>query len=227
MRRRGVQFHWTTPGWPDFEAFLAALSQPKRKKIRAERRKVAEAGVVVDMLEGDAIGEADWSFFARRYRTTYAQHHSTPYLNRAFFLELARTMPKCLLMARARHGEQPVAAALLMRDETAIYGRYWGAVAHVPCLHFEASYYRPLEWAIANGITRFEGGAQGEHKLARGLMPVTTWSAHWVADPDFDRAVRKFVDHETRRMARYVSELEEHAPFREEERVELGIAGPA
>jgi uncharacterized protein len=214
MRRRGVQFHWTNPGWPDFEAFLAALSQPKRKKIRAERRKVAEAGVVVDMLEGDAIGEADWSFFSRCYRTTYAQHHSTPYLNRAFFLELARTMPECLLMARARHGEQPVAAALLMRDRTAIYGRYWGAVAHVPCLHFEASYYRPLEWAIANGITRFEGGAQGEHKMARGFLPVETCSFHRLAHPAFSDAVERFLEREAGGVDAYLDELNERSPLR-------------
>lgn len=219
MRRRGVQFHWTNPGWRDFDAFLADLAQPKRKKIRAERRKVEQAGVVVDMLAGDAIGEADWDFFSRCYRNTYAQHHSTPYLNRRFFLELAHTMPEALLMARARHGSRPVAAALLMRDETAIYGRYWGAMEHVPCLHFEASYYAPLEWAIAHGIRRFEGGAQGEHKMARGFLPVETCSFHLLAHPAFADAVERFLEREAGGIDAYLDELDERSPLKR--------AGPA
>jgi uncharacterized protein len=214
MRRRGVQFHWTNPGWPDFEAYLAALAQPKRKKIRAERRKVAEAGVQVDMLAGDAITEADWTFFARCYRTTYAQHHSTPYLNRAFFLALARSMPESLLMARARRGSTPVAAALLMRDAHAIYGRYWGALEHVPCLHFEASYYAPIEWAIAHGIERFEGGAQGEHKMARGFLPVQTCSFHRLAHPAFADAVEDFLRREAGGIDAYLDELDERSPMK-------------
>lgn len=214
MRRQGVQFHWMNAGWPDFDAFLADLSQPKRKKIRAERRKVAEAGVVVDMLEGEAISEADWAFFSRCYRTTYAQHHSTPYLNRAFFLELARTMPEALLMARASKDGRPIAAALLMRDANAIYGRYWGALEHVPCLHFEASYYAPLEWAIANGIQRFEGGAQGEHKMARGFLPVPTCSYHRLAHPAFADAIERFLERETGGVDAYLDELNERTPLK-------------
>ena len=214
MARRGVQFHWTNPGWRDFDDYLAALAQPKRKKIRAERRKVAEAGVAVEMLAGADITEDDWRFFARCYRTTYAQHHSTPYLNRAFFVELARTMPEALLMARATRAGTPVAAALLMRDETAIYGRYWGAVEHVPCLHFEASYYAPIEWAIAHGIARFEGGAQGEHKMARGFLPVRTGSYHHLAHPAFADAVERFLEREAGGVDAYLDELDERSPMR-------------
>ena len=214
MRRRGVQFHWTNAGWPDFDAFLGALAQPKRKKIRAERRKVAEAGVTVDLLEGDAIGDADWSFFARCYETTYAQHHSTPYLNRAFFAELGRTMPESLLMARARAAGRPIAASLLMHDRDALYGRYWGAVEHVPCLHFEASYYAPLEWAIRRGLGRFEGGAQGEHKMARGFLPVQTDSWHWLAHPAFADAVARFLEREAGGVDAYLDELTDRTPMR-------------
>jgi hypothetical protein len=214
MRRLGVQFHWSNPGWQDFDAFLAALAQPKRKKIRAERRKVAEAGVTVTMLAGEAITEADWTFFARCYRTTYAQHHSTPYLNRAFFVELARTMPEALLMARASREGRPIAAALLMRDARAIYGRYWGALEHVPCLHFEASYYAPIEWAIAHGIERFEGGAQGEHKMARGFLPVQTCSYHHLAHPAFADAVERFLEREAGGVDAYLDELDERSPLR-------------
>jgi predicted N-acyltransferase len=214
MQRHGVQFHWRNPGWPDFDAYLAALAQPKRKKIRAERRKVAEAGVEVRMLAGDEIAEADWTFFAHCYRSTYAQHHSTPYLNRAFFVELARTMPDSLLMARATRGGQPIAAALLMRDATTIYGRYWGAVEHVPCLHFEASYYAPIEWAISHGIERFEGGAQGEHKMARGFLPVRTCSFHRLAHPAFADAVERFLEREADGVDAYLDELDERSPLR-------------
>jgi predicted N-acyltransferase len=214
MRRRGVQFHWRNPGWRDFDDYLAALAQPKRKKVRAERRRVAEAGVTVEILDGDAIGEADWTFFARCYRTTYAQHHSTPYLNRAFFTELARTMPEALLLAVARRAGRPIAASLLMHDATALYGRYWGAIEHVPCLHFEASYYAPIEWAIANGIERFEGGAQGEHKMARGFLPVPTCSYHRLAHPAFADAVERFLERESGGVDAYLDELDERSPLR-------------
>jgi predicted N-acyltransferase len=214
LRRRGVQFHWTNPGWRDFDAFLGDLAQPKRKKIRAERRKVAEAGVVVDMLAGADIGDADWAFFSRCYRNTYAQHLSTPYLNRTFFRTLAETMPDALLMARARRGDRPIAAALLMRDATAIYGRYWGALEHVPCLHFEASYYAPLQWAIEHGIARFEGGAQGEHKMARGFLPVETCSFHRLAHPAFADAVERFLQREAGGIDAYLDELDERSPLR-------------
>lgn len=214
MRRIGVQFHWQNPGWRSFEDFLAALSQPKRKKIRAERRKVEQAGVMVEMLAGEAIGEADWDLFVRCYRNTYAQHHSTPYLNRAFFKALSVSMPESLLMARARAGSRPVAAALLLRDDQAIYGRYWGALEAVPCLHFEASYYSPIEWAIAHGIGRFEGGAQGEHKMARGFLPVQTTSFHRLAQPAFADAVARFLERESGGVESYLDELTERSPIR-------------
>lgn len=214
IRRLGVQFHWSNPGWKDFDDYLAALAQSKRKKIRAERRKVADAGVVVSMLEGDAITEADWTFFARCYETTYAQHHSTPYLNRAFFVELARTMPEVLLMARASREGRPIAAALLMRDTEAIYGRYWGALEHVPCLHFEASYYAPIDWAIRHGVGRFEGGAQGEHKMARGFLPVQTCSYHHLAHPAFADAIERFLEREAGGVDAYLDELDERSPLR-------------
>jgi uncharacterized protein len=214
LKRRGVQFHWNNRGYAGFDDFLAALAQPKRKKIRAERRKVAEAGVTMSVREGTAIGEADWAFFSRCYRRTYALHHSTPYLNHAFFRRLAQTMPENLLMVLAHRGGAPIAASLLMRDAQAIYGRYWGALEHVPCLHFEASYYTPIEWAIANGVRRFEGGAQGEHKMARGLLPVETCSFHRLAHPAFADAIERFLAREAGGVDAYIDELDERAPFR-------------
>jgi len=214
MARQGVQFHWENPGWRSFDDYLAALAQPKRKKIRAERRKVAQAGVRVRMLAGQEIEPAHWQHFARCYKSTYAQHHSTPYLNRAFFQAIAAGMPEHLLMALAEHDNEPVAAALLFRDARTLYGRYWGAVQAFDSLHFEASYYAPIEWAIAQGIERFEGGAQGEHKMARGFMPQPTCSFHRLAHPAFADAVERFLVRERGGIDAYLDELQDRSPLR-------------
>jgi predicted N-acyltransferase len=214
MTRRTVQFHWFNRGYADFEAYLAALTQPKRKKVRAERRKVAEAGVTLERKVGADITEADWAFFARCYARTYAAHHSTPYLTKAFFLELARAMPESLLLAIARRSGQPIAAALALFDDARLYGRYWGAVETVPCLHFETSYYQMIEFAIERGLAVFEGGAQGEHKLARGFEPVTTFSSHWLAHPAFNAAVQRYLEREHGGVEAYVDELNERSALR-------------
>ena len=216
LERHGVQFHWTNPGYRDFNDYLAALTQPKRKKILAERRKVREAGIVVTAIEGPQIEAAHWQLFDQCYRMTYAQHGSTPYLTPAFFRQIGRTMPEHLLMCLARpaDGGQAIAASLLFHDGQAIYGRHWGALEHVPCLHFEASYYTPIEWAIRRGIHRFEGGAQGEHKMARGFLPVQTCSAHWLAHPAFNDAVADFLARESGGIEAYLDELNERSPMR-------------
>jgi predicted N-acyltransferase len=219
MLRENVQFHWTqrdgTP-WSDFGEFSASLQRDKRKKIAQERRRVAEAGIEFDVLEGRAIDDAAWDFFYGCYTLTYRAHHSTPYLTRAFFAAMARSMPEHWLMFVARRGSRRVAASLIALDPArrAAYGRYWGAVEFVPCLHFEACYYRPLEWCIARGWQRFEGGAQGEHKMARGLMPVRTFSAHWLADARFASAVDEFLKREGAGVAGYIDELNERNPFK-------------
>ena len=214
MLRRGVQFHWYNQGFADFEAFLTTLAQPKRKKIRAERRKVAEAGVRIERLRGDAISEADWRFFYRCYQTTYRQHRSSPYLSLDFFLRLARQMPAHLLMAVARRDGRPIATSLVLLDEERLYGRYWGAVEHIPCLHFELAYYQSIEAAIELGLRVIEGGAQGEHKMARGFVPVATHSAHWLSEPAFAEAVDDFLRREGRMIDGYLDELAERTPFR-------------
>ncbi|MFM8548990.1 MAG: GNAT family N-acetyltransferase [Betaproteobacteria bacterium] len=214
MLRRGVQFHWRNEGWRDFDAFLSSLEQPKRKKIRAERRKVAEAGVSFRRLDGHEISEADWVFFGHCYATTYAEHHSTPYLSQEFFLRLGATMPDSVLMVLALRDNRPIAASLLMRDRKRLYGRYWGAVETVPCLHFETCYYQAIEAAIERGIEVIEGGAQGEHKMARGFLPVQTVSAHWLAEPAFSDAVQRFLEREGDAMGGYLNELGERTPFK-------------
>ena len=216
LERKGVQFHWQNPGYASFGEFLSQLAQPKRKKILAERRKVRDAGIVVEALAGADITEADWDFFHRCYVMTYALHHSTPYLERKFFSLVGQSMPEHLAMFVARRGDKGkrVAASLLFHDSQAIYGRYWGAVEYIPCLHFEASYYAPMEWAIARGLSRFEGGAQGEHKMARGFLPVQTNSFHWLAHPSFNDAIARYLEREAGGIDEYLDELRERSPLR-------------
>ena len=214
LLRRTVQFHWANDGYADFEAFLARLSHQRRKNIRQERRRVREAGVTFRWLEGAAIGARDWEFFYRCYARTYAAHGNRPYLSLEFFQRIGAAMPENLVLVQAERGGAPIAAALDVRDGQALYGRYWGALEHVPLLHFEACYYQGIEYAIARGLARFEGGAQGEHKLFRGLMPVETLSAHWLAHPRFARAVEDYLAREAQGIAQYVNELHEHTPFK-------------
>lgn len=213
--RHGVQFHWHNQGFESFEAFLAALSQPKRKKIRAERRKVRDAGVHCERRIAGEITDSDWRFFVRCYNQTYLEHHSTPYLNLAFFQRVAQTMPEAFIMIIASVDGERVAASLLVRDETRIYGRYWGALAWISHMHFEVAYYQTIEAAIALNIAVIEGGAQGEHKMARGFLPVPTCSAHWLAEPAFADAVDNFLERESLMMGGYMSELQERQPFRD------------
>jgi predicted N-acyltransferase len=215
MHRRGVQFHWRNREWTSFEAFLAALAQPKRKKIRAERRKVSEAGVQIERLHGHEIGEREWAFFTRCYENTYAEHGSTPYLNRAFFQRLGETMPEHLVLVLARLHGRPIATSLLVVDEERVYGRYWGALVHLPCLHFELCYYQAIELAIERRLPIIEGGAQGEHKMARGFEPVETRSLHWLAEPAFADAVDRFLAREGGMIGAYMGELDERSPYRQ------------
>jgi predicted N-acyltransferase len=212
--RDGVQFHWANDGYRSFEDFLGALNHAKRKKIRQERRKVAEAGVEFDWVEGKDITEREWAFFNRCYRQTYREHRSTPYLNLEFFVRIGRTLPQHLVLILARRAGAPIAASLHVRHADKLYGRHWGAVEYLPVLHFESCYYQAIEYCIARGIAVFEGGAQGEHKMARGLMPTQTRSAHWLARPEFAQAIEQFLARESRGMASYLDELNERSPFR-------------
>jgi hypothetical protein len=219
LARQGVQFHWTrdeSAPAADFETFLARLQRDKRKKILQERRRVAEAGVEFTVHEGVAIDAGLWRFFHHCYTLTYRAHGSTPYLTPAFFEAMARTLPEHWLMFVARRAGQPIGVSLVAidRQHGDAFGRYWGATEYLPCLHFEACYYQPLQWCLDQGFRRFEGGAQGEHKMARGLLPVATHSAHWLAHPQFARAVADFLAREGQGVAAYVNELREHSPFK-------------
>ncbi|WP_208280645.1 GNAT family N-acetyltransferase [Massilia oculi] len=214
LLRSGVQFHWLNQDYRSFDEFLATLEQKKRKNIRAERRKVMEAGVTMRRVRGVDATREDWVLFNRCYRNTYREHHSTPYLNLDFFLRIGATMPDNILLVIAEKEGRAIAASLVIHDQDTLYGRYWGALEHLPCLHFEAAYYQPLEFCIEQGIATFEGGAQGEHKMARGFLPTRTWSAHWLAHPSFADAVERFLEREAGGIDDYMDELNERNPFR-------------
>jgi len=219
MARNTVQFHWQNLAWQDFEGFLSSLNQEKRKKIRQERRKVSEAGIQFDWFQGSDISAADWAFFYQCYERTYLEHGNAPYLTPEFFDAMQTDMPENWLLFIAKREGKPMASSLigvhgLGSDQAVAYGRYWGALERVDCLHFESCYYQPLQWCIAHGVQRFEGGAQGEHKMARALMPVSTHSAHWLADDRFAQAVANFLDREGQGVDKYLAHLDERKPFK-------------
>ena len=280
MQRQQVQFHWKNrhPAearpFTSFDDFLASLSQDKRKKIRQERRKVAEAGVRFRWARGADIAPADWAFFYRCYERTYLEHGNAPYLTPAFFDAMARDMADAWVLFIAERGGAPIASSLIAvgadsagaggamgadfsrlppllqgmaRPRAGVgaaeaateqheapatgagtpppalaaapaapvaYGRYWGALERVDCLHFEACYYQPIDWCIRHGVARFEGGAQGEHKMARAMMPVPTASHHWLAHPAFADAVGRFLAREAEGIDGYMEHLENRSPFR-------------
>src|SRR5450759_3966194 len=220
MLRATVQFHWINrdgAGFAGFDDYRAAMSHDKRKKIRQERRRVAEAGITFEHRVGSEISESDWDFFCACYEHTYRQHRSTPYLNRRFFGEIARRMPENLLLVLGYRQGKPIAAALNLFNSDTLYGRYWGASEFHSGLHFETCYYQALEFCIASGIRLFEGGAQGEHKLARGFLPIKTWSAHWLKEPGFARAVENYLRRETGGIEAHLDELNERSPFEDQE----------
>ena len=214
-RRNGIQFHWFNRGFESFEDFLAALSQPKRKKIRAERRKVAELGLRFTVHAGKEITPEQWAFFNDCYARTYALRGNPPYLNLAFFELMHRAAPEMCVLFIGHDTHGPCCSSLVLRDGDYAFGRYWGAIRDYPFVHFEACYYQPILWAIAANIQVIEGGAQGQHKMARGFDPVPTASWHWLRHPAFADAVDRFLDRESQHLDRVLDELEERSAFRE------------
>ena len=240
LLRHTVQFHWSNTEVPykSFDDFLMSLAQEKRKKIRQERKKVLDAGITFRWALGANISSEDWDFFYQCYERTYYEHGNAPYLSRDFFQRMQDTMPENWLLFIAEHGEgenkQKIATSLIAarahihlpadqfdtqkQPQNKIftaYGRYWGALARVDCLHFEACYYQPLEWCIKHGVASFEGGAQGEHKMARALLPVKTTSAHWLAHPSFADAIERFLEREGSGISNYMQELKQRSPFKQ------------
>lgn len=216
MVREGVQFHWRNEGHASYDAFLATMSHDKRKKLKQDRKKVDAAGIRFRWLEADAIGEAELVFAQRCMEDTYARHwgQGRPYLSLDFFRQWHAAEPQRLLMVLAERAGAPLACALNVKGDGVLYGRYWGALEFVPGLHFEACYAQAIAWCIERGFHTFEGGAQGEHKMARGLTPVRTHSAHWIADERFAAAVGDFLRQEALAIGDYVEQLAASSPFK-------------
>ena len=215
LQRTGIQFHWLNEGYGSFDEFLAGLASRKRKQIRKERQAVAEAGLTIEVLTGREIEERHWDAFYAFYRTTGGRKWGVPYLTRPFFSLLGEGMADAVVLVMVARDGRPVAGALNLAGSDTLYGRNWGCVEEHRFLHFEACYYRAIDYAIAHGLKRVEAGAQGPHKLARGYLPVPTYSAHWVADQGLRDAVAHYLDHETREIDREIAVLERHGPFRQ------------
>ncbi|XKE44696.1 GNAT family N-acetyltransferase [Halomonas organivorans] len=212
--RRGVQFQWRDHGYGDFAGFLAALTSKRRKAIRRERRRVAEQGLTLHRLEGEAISEADLAHFYRCYQITYLERGRQGYLNEAFFARLRRALAESLVLVQARLEGTPVAAALCLQGRHTLYGRYWGSEIEADGLHFEACYYQGIEHCLARGLTRFDPGTQGEHKLTRGFAPRRLTSLHHIADPRLRAGVARFCAEETAHVEAYIAAAEQALPFR-------------
>lgn len=211
--RAGTQFHWANSGYGCFDDFLATLASRKRRAIRKERA-AAQSAVEIEILRGDQIQPEHWDAFWTFYQDTGQRKWGRPYLTRGFFDLIAGAMREQIVLFLAHRNGQPVAGALNLLGPDCLYGRYWGAIADIPFLHFELCYYQAIDFAIANGLARVEAGAQGEHKLARGYLPVSTWSAHFIADPGFRAAIEDFLKRERRAVEREQEFLGELGPFR-------------
>ncbi len=215
LPRLGCQFHWHNRGYPDFDAFLAALTAKRRKEIRRERRKVREAGVRFRVLRGDEVDDAQWQTFARLYARTFEEHYSLATLNEGFFREVGVRMGRHVVLILAYSNGACVAGALFYRSDDTLYGRHWGSVETFDSLHFETCYYQGIDYCIREGLQRFEPGAQGEHKVRRGFLPSFTFSDHWIADEGFRTAIADFLDRETPLVRDYAETLGGHSPYKE------------
>jgi hypothetical protein len=214
LQRTDQQFHWVNEGYPTFDAFLSALSSMKRKNLRRERAQALEAGVTIEWVTGAELREHHWDAFFEFYMDTGIRKWGSPYLTRAFFSLVGAAMPERVLLVMASRAGRYIAGALNFIGSDTLYGRNWGAIEHHPFLHFEVCYYQAIDFAIARGLKRVEAGAQGAHKLARGYLPVPTYSAHWIADPGFRRAVAHYLEQERAAVAEGIDELAAHSPFR-------------
>jgi predicted N-acyltransferase len=214
LRRVGCQFHWQNQGYASFEDYLGTFTAEKRKKVKRERRRVVESGVRIRRIPGNAVTEAEWATFHRLYCDTFDKRGGIPTFSLSFFQAIGETMGESLLLVLAEYGNDIVAAAFDLVGAHSLYGRHWGCFQDFHSLHFEACYYQGLDYCIEKGLTRFEPGAQGEHKVSRGFLPTPTWSAHWIADPAFRDAIARFVALEAEGMDDYLAEMQTHSPYR-------------
>ena len=219
LPRIDVQYHWRNPGhWRDFDGFLADFDHKHRKNIRQERTKVQRAGVVIRTVHGDEATAADLEAMFGFYLRTFQDYGNSPALTLPFLQHLAQTMPRQLVMFLADHDGRTIAGALCLRGHDTLYGRYWGAEAPLPGLHFETCYYQGIAYCLREGLARFEPGAQGEHKIARGFLPAWVRSRHWIADPEFAGALAHWCDEESQAVRRYARTLQSHSPFKQQDR---------
>ncbi|MBD3669959.1 MAG: N-acetyltransferase [Gammaproteobacteria bacterium] len=215
--RMGVQYHWHNRGYKDFDDYLSHFASKKRKNVRQERRKVQQANIDIEIRHGDEIPDELWPSVHHYYEATFYKKGGYPTLTQAFFRQVARSMPRNLVVFLARHEGKYVAASICFRGEKTLYGRHWGCDERFDSLHFELCYYQGLDYAIQQGLEHFEPGAQGEHKVSRGFEPTATWSAHWIAHPQFAQAIADHCQREQRAMEHYIESLHEHLPFRSEQ----------
>jgi len=219
LPRIDVQYHWRNPGhWRDFDGFLADFDHKHRKNIRQERAKVQRAGVVIRTVHGDEATAADLEAMFGFYLRTFQDYGNSPALTLPFLQHLAQTMPRQLVMFLADHDGRTIAGALCLRGHDTLYGRYWGAEAPLPGLHFETCYYQGIAYCLREGLARFEPGAQGEHKIARGFLPAWVRSRHWIADPEFAGALANWCAEESQAVRRYARTLQSHSPFKQQDR---------
>ena len=214
MLRTDCQFHWRDDGYADFSDYLKTFSSAKRKKVNRERRRVKEAGIRFETLTGETLTPELWKTLYPLYAASYLKRGQYPYLNHEFFERVTREMPESLVVFLARLDGEAVALAICFRSDTALYGRYWGSRGYYHSLHFETCYYRGIEYCIREGLQLFDPGVQGEHKLARGFMPVTSYSTHWVRHEGFADALTGYLASEREQVARYVEIAGEHTPFK-------------
>lgn len=213
--RIGCQFHWRNMNYRDFQDFLETFSSKKRKNVRRERRQAREQGLDFEIVPGDAVTPEDWHTFHRFYQRTFHAHGNRPILTAGFFQDIGQKLGDRVLMVQARDTAGLSAAALLLRSDTTLYGRYWGCRDERPGVHFETCFYQGINYCIEHGLQLFEPGAQGEHKIARGFLPAVTRSCHWIADPEFRAAIDDFLHREAAMVLRYMDDLNQHTPYRE------------
>ncbi|MFC4351122.1 GNAT family N-acetyltransferase [Fodinicurvata halophila] len=216
LARTGQQYHWYNHGYADFDDFLATLSSRKRKNIRKERARVRESGITLRALSGEELHTTHWEAFYRFYMDTTDRKWGQPYLSLEFFLHLSEKLADRIVLILAYHDDQPVAGALNLRDDECLYGRNWGCAADFRFLHFEACYYQAIDYAISHGLSRVEAGAQGEHKIQRGYLPVETYSAHLIRDPALREAVESYLKREREMVRHTIDHLQEESPYRRE-----------
>jgi hypothetical protein len=212
--RQGTQFHWHNRGYRHFDDFLATFSADKRKKAKRERRRIAEQGLTISVRHGDEVESALWDSIHTHYRETFLRYGNHPAFSRDFFVEIGAALQQRLVFFLALDGDKHIATAICYRDRETLYGRHWGADAEYHSLHFELCFYQGIDYCIANGLQRFEPGAQGEHKLSRGFEPADTWSAFWIAEERMRPPIADFLQRERQAVANYQDEMAEHTPFK-------------